>query len=34
MDVSDEGAWAWRNEVTGILIAAKEIRFVEFKGEL
>ena len=34
MDISDDGQWAYRKEVTSILIVAKEIRFVEFKGGL
>jgi hypothetical protein len=34
MDVADDGSWVYRKEVSGILITAKEIRFVEFKGEL
>ena len=34
MDVSEEGHWSYRTEPTGILILAKEIRYVEFKQEL
>lgn len=34
MDVSDEGSWSYREEPTGILLTAKEIRYVEFKQEL
>lgn len=34
MDVGADGAWSYRSEPTGILIIAKEIRYVEFKKEL
>ena len=34
MDVGDDGAWSYRLEATGILIMAKEIRYIEFKKEL
>ncbi len=34
MDVGDDGLWAYRAEPTGILLLAKEIRYVEFKQEL
>ena len=34
MDVDEAGEWSYRSEQTGILILAKEIRYVEFKQEL
>jgi hypothetical protein len=34
MDVDETGAWNYRDEVHGVLLLAKEIRFIEFKKEL
>ncbi|MCJ2007035.1 DUF6338 family protein [Methylobacterium sp. J-092] len=33
MDIADDGTWSYRVEPTGILIVAKEIRYIEFKQE-
>lgn len=34
LDVSEDGVWSYRDEPHGILILAKEIRYIEFKREL
>lgn len=34
MDVGEDGVWSYREEAAGILIPAKEIRYIEFKKEL
>lgn len=34
MDIGEDGNWTYREEPAGILILAKEIRYIEFKKEL
>ncbi|MCP1561891.1 UNVERIFIED_ORG: uncharacterized membrane protein YbhN (UPF0104 family) [Methylobacterium sp. SuP10 SLI 274] len=34
MDVGEDGSWSYREEPAGVLILAKEIRYIEFKKEL